>query len=58
MTWATDRLVALVSGAADLPPVVHTLRPGALDDRGEGRVIARIPSAIRVEADFRGPMAN
>lgn len=31
MTWATDRLDALVAGAAEPPPVVQTLRLGLLD---------------------------
>lgn len=35
MTWATDRLDALIAGAAP-PPVVATLRLGLLDDWGEG----------------------
>ena len=36
MTWATDRLAALKAGATDLPPVVRTLKLGALDDWGNG----------------------
>lgn len=36
MTWATDRLDALVAGAAEPPPVVTTLRLGTLDAWGEG----------------------
>lgn len=36
MTWATDRLDALIAGDADLPPVVATLRLGAIDAWGEG----------------------
>ncbi len=31
MTWATDRLDALMSGKAELPPVVETLQLGGLD---------------------------
>ena len=31
MTWATERLDALVAGAAEPPPVVQTLRLGLLD---------------------------
>ena len=38
MTWATDRLDALVSGAAQPPPVVRTLKLGLLDAWGEGWV--------------------
>lgn len=37
MTWATDRLEALKSGAI-LPPVVQTLGMGGLEDWGEGWV--------------------
>lgn len=36
MTWATDRLDALIRREADLPPVVTTLRLGLVDDWGEG----------------------
>ena len=36
MTWATDRLNALVAGTAEPPPVVTTLRLGTLDAWGEG----------------------
>lgn len=36
MTWATDRLDALVAGVAEPPPVVVTLRLGTLDAWGEG----------------------
>ena len=35
MTWATDRLAALVAGAVGLPPVVKTLKLGTLDAWGE-----------------------
>jgi uncharacterized protein (TIGR00369 family) len=38
MTWATERLEALKSGNAAVPPVVETLRLGLLDDWGEGWV--------------------
>lgn len=38
MSWGTERLEALKAGAADLPPVVRTLRLGGLDDWGEGWV--------------------
>ena len=38
MTWATERLAALKSGAATLPPIVETLKLGALDDWGDGWV--------------------
>ncbi|HXC56608.1 MAG TPA: PaaI family thioesterase [Rhizomicrobium sp.] len=31
MTWATERLDALISGKAEPPPVVRTLRLGLLD---------------------------
>jgi acyl-coenzyme A thioesterase PaaI-like protein len=31
MTWATDRLDALLAGAGEAPPVVQTLRLGLLD---------------------------
>lgn len=36
MTWATERLDALVRGEAEPPPVVTTLRLGTLDAWGEG----------------------
>jgi uncharacterized protein (TIGR00369 family) len=36
MTWATDRLDALVRGDVALPPVVTTLQLGALDAWGPG----------------------
>lgn len=36
MTWATERLDEIKSGRATLPPVVETLRLGALDDWGPG----------------------
>lgn len=36
MTWATDRLDALIAGDASPPPVVATLRLGLLDAWGEG----------------------
>ncbi|ETR79098.1 hypothetical protein X566_12285 [Afipia sp. P52-10] len=35
-TWATRRLDELVSGQATLPPVVQTMKLGALDAWGEG----------------------
>ena len=35
-TWATDRLDALIAGGSALPPVVETLRLGALDAWGPG----------------------
>ena len=38
MTWATDRLEALKSGVASVPPIVETLKLGLLDDWGEGWV--------------------
>lgn len=38
MTWATDRLEALKSGMASVPPIVETLKLGLLDDWGEGWV--------------------
>lgn len=38
MTWATERLDALKSGAATPPPIVETLRLGLLDDWGAGWV--------------------
>jgi len=37
MTWATERLDALKSGAAP-PPVIETLKLGLIDDWGEGWV--------------------
>lgn len=36
MTWATERLDALVRREADPPPVVTTLRLGLVDDWGAG----------------------
>lgn len=36
MTWATDRLDALIAGAAEPPPVVNILRLGLLEAWGEG----------------------
>lgn len=36
MTWATERLDELKSGRATLPPVVHTLKLGTIDDWGPG----------------------
>ncbi|MCF8504987.1 MAG: PaaI family thioesterase [Caulobacter sp.] len=36
MTWATDRLDALIAGAAEPPPVVVVLRLGLLEAWGEG----------------------
>lgn len=36
MTWATDRLDALVRGEATPPPVVQTLQLGTLDAWGPG----------------------
>lgn len=41
MTWATERLDALVRGEAEPPPVVTTLRLGLLDAWGEGWVRKR-----------------
>jgi uncharacterized protein (TIGR00369 family) len=38
MTWATDRLDALKTGDATLPPIVQTLRLGLIDDWGIGWV--------------------
>lgn len=36
MTWATDRLDALIAGTAEAPPVVTTLRLGVVDAWGDG----------------------
>lgn len=36
MTWATERLDAVIGGGAELPPVVETLRLGTLDAWGPG----------------------
>lgn len=36
MTWAKERLDALVAGSAIIPPVVKTLRLGTLREWGEG----------------------
>ncbi len=36
MTWAKERLEALVAGTAIAPPVVETLRLGTLREWGEG----------------------
>lgn len=41
MTWATERLDALKAGGAALPPIVRTLKLGAIDDWGEGWVRKR-----------------
>ncbi len=41
MTWATDRLNALISGKAEAPPVIETLRLGLLDAWDEGWVAKR-----------------
>ena len=41
MTWATDRLDALIAGDAEPPPVVTTLQLGLLDAWGEGWVRKR-----------------
>lgn len=41
MTWATDRLAALKSGSADVPPVVRTLQLGTIEDWGPGWVRKR-----------------
>ena len=38
MTWATDRLDALMAGTATPPPIVQTLKLGLIDDWGEGWV--------------------
>ncbi len=38
MTWATERLDALISGKDDPPPVVQTMRLGTLDAWDEGWV--------------------
>ena len=38
MTWATERLDALISGKDDPPPVIQTLRLGTLDAWDEGWV--------------------
>jgi uncharacterized protein (TIGR00369 family) len=38
MTWATDRLAALVAGEATPPAIVETLQLGLLDAWGEGWV--------------------
>lgn len=36
MTWGTERLNALVTGQAEPPPVVKTLKLGLLDEWGPG----------------------
>lgn len=41
MTWATERLAALVAGRAEPPPVVATLGLGLLDAWGEGWIRKR-----------------
>ena len=38
MTWATERLDALISGKDDPPPVIQTMRLGRLDAWDEGWV--------------------
>jgi uncharacterized protein (TIGR00369 family) len=38
MTWAKDRLDALVAGTGKLPPIVQTLQLGSIDAWGEGWV--------------------
>ena len=40
-TWATDRLDALIAGGSILPPVIATLRLGALDAWEPGRITKR-----------------
>ena len=41
MTWATDRLDALISGEAEAPPVIETMRLGLLDAWDKGWVAKR-----------------
>jgi uncharacterized protein (TIGR00369 family) len=41
MTWATERLDALVADSTEAPPVVKTLQLGLLDDWSEGRAVKR-----------------
>lgn len=38
MTWATERLDVLKSGAGSVPPIVETLKMGLIDDWGVGWV--------------------
>jgi uncharacterized protein (TIGR00369 family) len=52
MSWATERLDALVAGKAEPPPVVRTLQLGTLDDWSEGRVSKRwIPTEDVLNGD-------
>jgi uncharacterized protein (TIGR00369 family) len=41
MTWATERLDAIMANTIDVPPVVKTLQLGLLDDWSEGRAVKR-----------------
>jgi len=41
MTWATDRLNALIGDGAEPPAVVRTLQLGLLDEWSEGRAFKR-----------------
>lgn len=57
MTWATERLARLKSGATDLPPVVSTLKLGTLDDWGPGWVRKRwiaAPEILNVDGSMFG----
>ena len=57
MTWATDRLDALIAGTAEPPPVVRTLRLGTLDAWGPGWVRKRWlsqPDVLQLDGSMFG----
>ena len=56
-TWATQRLDELVGGQATLPPVIQTLRLGALDEWGVGWIKKRWqphPDLLNVDRSLFG----
>lgn len=56
-TWATRRLDELVSPQAELPPVVQTLKLGALDAWGEGwirKVWNPVPEVLNGDGSMFG----
>ena len=57
MTWGTDRLTALKTGAAEPPPVVRTLKLGLIDDWGPGWARKRwtaSPELLNVDGSMFG----